>query len=62
LSGVDVVDTTGAGDAMIAALTAALLRGRGFAQAAQDASDAAAASVGRIGGRPALPDNGVTTG
>jgi ribokinase len=58
LSGVDVVDTTGAGDAMIAALTAALLRGRGFAQAAQDANNAAAASVGRIGGRPAL--RGVT--
>jgi ribokinase len=54
LSGADVVDTTGAGDAMVAALTAALLRGHGFARAAEDASDAAAASVGRIGGRPAL--------
>ena len=54
LSGADVVDTTGAGDAMIAALTAALLRDRGFARAARDASDAAAASVGRTGGRPAL--------
>jgi len=54
LSGADVVDTTGAGDAMVAALTAALLRDRGYAQAAQDATDAAAASVARIGGRPAL--------
>ena len=54
LSGAEVVDTTGAGDAMVAALTAALLRDRGYAQAAQDATDAAAASVARIGGRPAL--------
>ena len=54
LSGAEVVDTTGAGDAMVAALTAALLRDRDYAQAAQDATDAAAASVARIGGRPAL--------
>jgi ribokinase len=54
LSGVDTVDTTGAGDAMVAALTAALLRGRGYEQAAREAHDAAAASVGRVGGRPDL--------
>jgi ribokinase len=61
LSGPEVVDTTGAGDAMIAALTAALLRGEPFARAAQDASDAAAASVGRVGGRPALGGPGADT-
>lgn len=54
ISGPDPVDTTGAGDAMVAALTVALLRGRGFEQAARAAGDAAAASVGRVGGRPGL--------
>lgn len=54
LSGPEPVDTTGTGDAMVAALTVALLRGRGFEQAAREAGDAAAASVGRVGGRPAL--------
>ena len=54
LSGPEPVDTTGAGDAMVAALTVALLGGRGFEQVAQEAADAAASSVGRVGGRPAL--------
>jgi ribokinase len=58
LSGLDVVDTTGAGDALVAALTSALLCGRGYARAAWEASDAAAASVGRVGGRPALHRRG----
>lgn len=54
LSGPEAVDTTGAGDAMVAALVAALLRGRGCEQAAREAAAAAAASVARIGGRPDL--------
>jgi ribokinase len=54
LSGREAVDTTGAGDAMVAALVAALLRGRGYERAARAAAAAAAASVARIGGRPDL--------
>jgi ribokinase len=49
-----VVDTTGSGDAFTAALTAALIRGQGPHQAARHAVAAAAATVGRPGGRPAL--------
>jgi ribokinase len=58
LSGPDPVDTTGAGDALVATLTAALLRGAGPERAAREASRAAAASVARVGGRPALAGPG----
>lgn len=49
-----VVDTTGAGDALIAGLIAALLRGQEPRQAAHFAVAAAAATVGHPGGRPNL--------
>jgi ribokinase len=49
-----VVDTTGAGDALIAALVAALLRGDRAAAAARYASAAACVNVGHPGGRPQL--------
>jgi ribokinase len=49
-----VVDTTGSGDAFVAALTLALLRNRDFRTAARLAVAAAAATVGHPGGRPAL--------
>ncbi|GAB3976996.1 PfkB family carbohydrate kinase [Plantactinospora veratri] len=49
-----VVDTTGAGDALTAALTVALLRGDPPPDAARYAVAAAGASVGHPGGRPAL--------
>jgi ribokinase len=49
-----VVDTTGAGDALIAGLVAALLRGEEARQAARFAVAAAAATVGHPGGRPNL--------
>jgi ribokinase len=54
LAEVDVVDTTGAGDAFTAALTLALLRGAEPAEAAHAATVAAAATVGHVGGRPCL--------
>jgi ribokinase len=54
LLGGPVVDTTGAGDALTAALTAALARGEQPARAARLAAAAAAATVGHPGGRPAL--------
>jgi ribokinase len=50
----DVVDTTGAGDAFVAGLAAALLRGLPPAVAGRYASAAAAATVGHPGGRPCL--------
>jgi ribokinase len=50
-----VVDTTGAGDALTAALTAVLVRGGGPEEAAEHAVAAAADSVGHLGGRPHLP-------
>ena len=50
-----VVDPTGAGDAFVAALTVATLRGADPRAAAQAATEAAAATVGRLGGRPDLP-------
>lgn len=55
---VSVVDTTGAGDAFAAALTAALVRRRAPFDAARAGVDAAAATVGHLGGRPRL-DPGV---
>ncbi|KXK59631.1 hypothetical protein AWW66_23265 [Micromonospora rosaria] len=56
LSRDDVVDTTGAGDALTAALTVALLRGDTTTSAARYAVAAAGATVGHPGGRPALTD------
>jgi ribokinase len=49
-----VIDTTGAGDALTAALTAALIRGDEPDQAARLAVAAASATVGHPGGRPDL--------
>jgi ribokinase len=49
-----VVDTTGAGDALVAALTVALLRGEPPQRAARFAVAAAASSVKHAGGRPDL--------
>ncbi|GLZ31672.1 ribokinase [Lentzea sp. NBRC 105346] len=49
-----VVDTTGAGDAFVAALTRALLRGESPETAARQAVAAAGVTVGRLGGRPDL--------
>ncbi|SCF16757.1 ribokinase [Micromonospora coriariae] len=54
LSDQKVVDTTGAGDALVAALTAALLRGDPPPVAARYAVAAAGAAVGHPGGRPNL--------
>jgi ribokinase len=48
------VDPTGGGDAFVAALTATLLGGAGPEDAAWAAAAAAALTVGRAGGRPAL--------
>ncbi|MCT2587199.1 PfkB family carbohydrate kinase [Actinophytocola gossypii] len=50
----EVVDTTGAGDALVAGLTTVLCRGGGFAEAARLAVTASAATVGHPGGRPDL--------
>ena len=47
-------DPTGAGDAVVAALTAALLRGADPRTAAWEAGAAAASTVARPGGRPSL--------
>jgi ribokinase len=49
-----VVDTTGGGDAFVAALTTALLRGRSYLEAARFATAASGATVGHPGGRPDL--------
>lgn len=49
-----VVDTTGAGDSLIAALAVALTRGASPEDAARIATTAAASTVRRLGGRPAL--------
>lgn len=51
---VDVVDPTGAGDAFVAALIAALRDGASPPQAGRRASAAASATVQRLGGRPDL--------
>ncbi len=54
LGGHRVVDTTGGGDAFVAALTASLLRGDAYPEAARRATAAAGATVGHAGGRPDL--------
>lgn len=54
LLGEDPVDPTGAGDTVVAALTAALLRGADVRAAAWEAGAAAALTVARLGGRPRL--------
>jgi ribokinase len=54
LGDVEVVDTTGGGDAFVAALTFALTRGEGPEDAARRAVEAAGATVTRPGGRPDL--------
>jgi ribokinase len=54
LSDVPVADRTGAGDAFIAALTAALIRGADPEAAARLAGRASTSSVTRLGGRPDL--------
>ncbi|MQA33714.1 PfkB family carbohydrate kinase [Modestobacter roseus] len=54
LQGESPVDPTGAGDTVVAALTVALLAGRDPGEAAWEAGVAAARTVSRLGGRPAL--------
>lgn len=54
LGDVEVVDTTGGGDAFVAALTFALTRGDGPADAAKLAVEASAAAVSHAGGRTKL--------
>ncbi len=54
LTGDEVVDTTGGGDAFVAALTASLLRGDPYPEAARRATAASGATVGHPGGRPDL--------
>lgn len=54
LGDVEVVDTTGGGDAFVAALTFGLTRGDGPEDAARRAVEAAGATVTRPGGRPDL--------
>ncbi|GIH17846.1 PfkB family carbohydrate kinase [Rugosimonospora africana] len=56
VTGVDVLDTTGAGDAFVAAMTAALIGGRDPRAAARHATAAASATVVRLGGRPCLDE------
>lgn len=51
---VDVVDPTGAGDAFVAGLIAALRGGAGPRQAGRRAATAASSTVQRLGGRPDL--------
>ncbi|MCZ2848383.1 PfkB family carbohydrate kinase [Modestobacter sp. VKM Ac-2978] len=60
LLGQDPVDPTGAGDSVVAAFTVALLRGADPGAAAWQAGAAAALTVGRLGGRPALDPEEVT--
>ena len=56
LTGGEVVDTTGGGDAFVAGLTAALLDGRSYEEAAHRATAASGATVTHPGGRPDLRD------
>jgi len=55
LTGGPEVDTTGAGDAFVAALVAALARGDGAADAGRQAVAAAGQAVAHLGGRPRGP-------
>ncbi len=57
LTGDKVVDTTGGGDAFIAALTAALLRKASYEEAAHEATAAAGSTVTHVSGRPDLHRN-----
>jgi ribokinase len=52
----DAVDTTGAGDALIGAMAAALAEDRPLADAVRFGMAAAAVSVERPGAQPAMPD------
>jgi ribokinase len=54
LEDIEVADTTGAGDAFVAALTATLLRGGTYEEAARQAVRAAGRTVRHPGGRPGL--------
>ncbi len=54
LEEVPVVDTTGGGDAFVAALTLGLIRGKSAESAAGAAVAASAHTVGHAGGRPSL--------
>ncbi|MET0861982.1 MAG: ribokinase [Microbacterium sp.] len=52
---VRAVDTTGAGDTFAGYLVAGLVQGRGLAESARRAIDAASLSVQRAGGSPSIP-------
>jgi ribokinase len=54
LTGGQVVDTTGGGDAFTAALTAALLRKLSYEEAAHLATAASGSAVAHVSGRPEL--------
>lgn len=54
LGDVEVVDTTGGGDAFVAALTFSLTRGDGPEEAARRAVEASGDTVSHLGGRPTL--------
>ncbi len=56
-----VVDTTGAGDALVATLTAARTRGRPYREAARLAVSAAAETASHAGGRPELTPEDLRT-
>ena len=60
LADVEVVDTTGAGDAFTAGIVTALHRGP--EEAARWGSAAAARTVGHVGGRPRLSAEAVRAG
>ncbi|MEU4642856.1 PfkB family carbohydrate kinase [Micromonospora sp. NPDC023814] len=59
LSRTPTVDSTGAGDAFVAALAVGLLRGEPRDRVARHAVAAAGATVGHPGGRPALTDEAI---
>jgi ribokinase len=59
LTEIPVVDTTGAGDAFVAALITALAQDGGPQRAARLAVAAAGATVGHPGGRPSLTPKAV---